>query len=227
MADIPSVYIELVDPPDDALDSWRKWADDVYIPALLKVGGVRAVRRGEGYQNADQQAIKDAPPVDIILAELRNASVAESDAWRQAVTAAAETDPKTAEIHEKSSRPRLYEQILSTVDDYVPREGPELLHGAFYEMPTEYHDEFNDWYNTEHVPIQMTVPGYNEVRRFQGVHEKEAFVALYDVDKAENTRGDAARAAMESAWSDRIRDKLARRRARRLFLIKTVAVADR
>jgi hypothetical protein len=70
------------------------------------------------------------------------------------------------------------------------------------------------------------VPGYLNTRRFQAVEEPERFVALYDVEKLENTRGPAARRAMESAWSDRIRDKLATSRARRLFAVQATVVAN-
>jgi hypothetical protein len=43
-------------------------------------------------------------------------------------------------------------------------------------------DEFNDWYNTEHVPRFRKVPGVITARRFRARTGKPAYVALYHVE---------------------------------------------
>jgi hypothetical protein len=226
MADPPGVLVELVDLPDHALSEWRRWYDDVYLPARLAVPGVRAVRRASGFQNPDQQAVRDADPLELGLMELSSSAVVSSPEWAEAEERLrSEHQERMSELDGAVER-RVYDQIISTDDDYTPPTDTDLIHIAFYQMGEEHHEEFNDWYNTEHIPIQMEVPGYLNTRRFQSPDDRERFVAIYDVEKRENTRGEAARGAMVSAWSDRIRDKLAITRARRLFIVESVQLAD-
>jgi hypothetical protein len=226
MADPPGVLVELVDVPDHVLPEWRRWYDDVYLRARLAVPGVRAVRRASGFQNPDQQAVKDAEPLELGLVELTSSAVVSSPEWTQSDERLRTGHPERMSELDAAVERRVYEQIISTDDDYTPPADTDLIHCAFYQMAERYHEEFNDWYNTEHIPIQMEVPGYLNTRRFQSPDDPERFVAIYDVEKRENTRGEAARGAMVSAWSDRIRDKLAITRARRLFIVESVKLAD-
>jgi hypothetical protein len=226
MAEPPGVIVELADVTGDELPGWRRWYDEVYLPALAEVPGVVAARRAAGVTNPGPQAIKDADPLELLLLDLESAGVASSPELADAERRLADAHGERMRAHAAHTTRRVYRQIISTVENgYRPPEC-ELIHGAFYEMAERHHEEFNDWYNTEHIPIQMTVPGYLNTRRFQAVEEPERFVALYDVEKLENTRGPAARRAMESAWSDRIRDKLATSRARRLFAVEATVVAN-
>lgn len=219
------VLLELAEVPEDAAEAWRAWYDGVYLPARVAVPGVRAGRRGAGIQNKEPQAVPDAPPADIGVFELESDAVLSSPEWARSEEAIAEGDGDWLERQRAFTTTTLYRCLLSTEDDYLPPKA-SLLHGAFYEMPSQYHDEFNDWYAMEHIPIQMRVPGYLNARRFQGTQDPEMFVALYDVEGIEYTRTPEAKQAMISAWSDRMRDKLARRRARRLFEVQAVEIAS-
>jgi hypothetical protein len=66
-------------------------------------------------------------------------------------------------------------------------------------------EEFNAWYNTEHIPHLSTVPGVIAARRFHAERGAPAYVALYHV---ENTDIYAARTwvtANETPWMLRMR----------------------
>jgi len=43
-------------------------------------------------------------------------------------------------------------------------------------------DEFNDWYDTEHVPERLRVPGFLNASRWIGINNPKHSVALYDLD---------------------------------------------
>lgn len=220
MTGVGAVLIELIDAGEDWGDEWRRWFDAVCLPARLSVPGVRAGRRGRGYQNRAAQAIADAEPLDICLFDLESEEVVDSPEWGAAEARCAEAGPWLAR-HRSLAVASVLRSLASNHADYAPpgMQRAGILHGAFYEVPAEHHEEFNDWYNTEHVPVQMRVPGYLTARRFQDVSEPERFVALYDVVSVESTSSAAAIQAMQSPWSDRIRNKVARKRARRLFSV--------
>jgi hypothetical protein len=43
-------------------------------------------------------------------------------------------------------------------------------------------DEFNDWYDTEHLPERLSVPGFLNAERWIGIANPRTSVALYDLD---------------------------------------------
>lgn len=43
-------------------------------------------------------------------------------------------------------------------------------------------DEFHDWYDTEHVPERLAVPGFINAQRWIGTTNPKHSVALYDLD---------------------------------------------
>jgi hypothetical protein len=43
-------------------------------------------------------------------------------------------------------------------------------------------DEFHDWYDTEHVPERLRVPGFLNASRWIGIANPKVSVALYDLD---------------------------------------------
>jgi len=47
--------------------------------------------------------------------------------------------------------------------------------------PVERTAEFHAWYNTDHVPARMVLPGFAGARRFESVEEPGSFLAVYDL----------------------------------------------
>ena len=73
--------------------------------------------------------------------------------------------------------------------------------------------EFNDWYDTEHVPERQRVPGFLTLQRWIGAENPRQSVATYDLDTIEVLRGAAYRAIGGenlSPWSKRITAKVQR-----------------
>lgn len=66
-------------------------------------------------------------------------------------------------------------------------------------------EEFNDWYNTEHMPHFSRVPGVIAARRFRALAGRPAYVALYHVEDTEVYRTPAWMAANETPWILRMR----------------------
>ncbi len=66
-------------------------------------------------------------------------------------------------------------------------------------------DEFNDWYNTEHIPLLRKVPGVITARRFRADHGKPVYVALYHVGDTGVYATPAWMAANTTPWILRLR----------------------
>src|SRR5262249_3421063 len=44
-------------------------------------------------------------------------------------------------------------------------------------------DEFHDWYDTEHIPERLAVPGFINADRWIGIDNPKVSVATYDLHK--------------------------------------------
>src|SRR6202008_2948078 len=73
-------------------------------------------------------------------------------------------------------------------------------------------DEFNDWYDLEHIPERLRVPGFLACERWIGAENQKISVATYDLENAEvlespayNAVGNHARGGGNlSVWSKRV-----------------------
>lgn len=48
--------------------------------------------------------------------------------------------------------------------------------------PAQLEEEFNAWYDSEHLPERLSVPGFNSAIRLVEVEDKRNYLALYDLD---------------------------------------------
>ena len=73
------------------------------------------------------------------------------------------------------------------------------------DIDPEREDEFNDWYNTEHMPHFRRVPGVIAARRFRALRGSPTYVALYHVADTHVYATPAWMAANETPWILRMR----------------------
>lgn len=74
-------------------------------------------------------------------------------------------------------------------------------------------DEFNDWYDLEHIPERARVPGFLTLRRWIGADNPKQSVATYDLENVAVLQSPAYRAIGGenlSPWSKRVTGKVER-----------------
>ena len=83
---------------------------------------------------------------------------------------------------------------------------------AMMEPPAGFEEEFQDWYDTEHVPERMAIKGFETGRRFVCYSGFPKYVALYDLTTLEtvsnNPEYSKATGQGVSAWTHRLRTKV-------------------
>ncbi|MGE2832803.1 hypothetical protein [Mycobacterium sp. SMC-4] len=208
---VAGVYIELVSIADQDYDAWGQWYDASYRKLRSDVPGVIAVRRCKS-------VIGSAPAM--VVYDLADFTVAYSAPWRDADALARAHDPCPVPASSFDGPQGLvYRQILAFPDaSYIPEPTP-FLHGAFFEVNGRDHDEFNDWYNTEHIEFIKTVDGYLNCRRFQCLEVPTKFLALYDVVSLADSEAKDVAPQNFTPWATRVRGKLTTYRERRLFRV--------
>ena len=95
------------------------------------------------------------------------------------------------------------EQLLPGRDISPDSAGGVIL--VSMDVDTAQEEEFNDWYNTEHIPHFATVPGVIRARRFRALAGAPRYVALYHVENTDVYKTRAWMVANETPWILRMR----------------------
>lgn len=73
-----------------------------------------------------------------------------------------------------------------------------------------FEDEFNRWYEEEHLGERMAIPGFLSARRFRAIEGAPKYLALYDLETPEVLQSAAYRhvaGAGKSAWTKRMESR--------------------
>ena len=53
------------------------------------------------------------------------------------------------------------------------------------DIDPEHEDDFNRWYDEEHVPERMAIPGFLTGRRYRAIEGGPKYLAVYEMDNPE------------------------------------------
>jgi hypothetical protein len=73
------------------------------------------------------------------------------------------------------------------------------------DVPADREEEFNRWYNEEHIPERLSVPGFLSAARYEAVKGGPKHLAYYEVESVEVFESDAYRRfkAQPTPWTER------------------------
>ena len=176
-----------------AEDEFHDWYDTEHLPEQQRVPGFLVCQRWIGAHDRkmsvatydlDTVAVLKSPPYLAISGE--NLSP-----WSKRITARVE-------------RLMRFEgdQILPG-DQLPPDQAGGLLLNAMNIAP-ELEAEFNEWYDTEHIPALSAVRGVLCARRFRGPSGHRTYVALYHLATPDVQESAEWKAARQSDWTSRL-----------------------
>ena len=147
------ILVPVVDLTGFAEDEFNDWYDLEHIPERQRVPGFLACERWIGADN---------PKISVATYELNSVDVLQSPTYHAIGNHALGSDNLSVWSKHVTARVKILmrfegEQILSGVG-IVPKDAPALLLNAMSVAP-EHEHEFNEWYNTEHIPALAAVPG--------------------------------------------------------------------
>ncbi len=76
------------------------------------------------------------------------------------------------------------------------------------DVAPEMEDEFNRWYNEEHIPRLLRVPGVLWAKRGINAGKGQKYIAVYEHESGEVQKSLAYRDVLETDWARRIRPHL-------------------
>src|ERR1700721_836593 len=147
------VYTDVGDGPV-AEAEYHDWYDHEHGPARLRVPGLTRAYRYE--------ALDDLTPRWLALYELDSPAVLDSAEYKAVVEGGSDRD-KFIMSHLATLDRRIYTQVS---DDGPGGDGaaPGVLAGA-NSVPSSMGADVRAWYEQEHIPMLLAVPGWRRIRR--------------------------------------------------------------
>ncbi len=87
-------------------------------------------------------------------------------------------------------------------------------------------DEFNRWYQEQHVPNRLGIPGFRNARRYRAIDGQPAYIALYECDSVQVllSKNYTDRVANPTDWAKKILPKF--RNVLRAACRQTLSIGD-
>lgn len=180
----------------EAEREFNDWYNTEHIPQLLGVPGFLSGRR--------YQAVEGEPRY-LALYELTNVEVLKSDAFRQVRESPTEWSKKIIPLF-RNTAIGAYRQLFSCRN--YPIQEAEFVLTVRLNIPAERENEFNQWYNIDHLPALVSVPGVYGARRYQAAEGDPKYLAVYEMNEAGVPKSAAWDKARNTDWTIKMRPSL-------------------
>lgn len=177
-----------------AADEFNDWYDTEHVPER---------ERTKGFINAQRWLGADDPQISIATYDLESLEVLQSPAYR--AIGGVNLSPWSKRVTGKCERICRFEaeQTLPGQQAAPADAGGMMMYAM--NVPAEAEAEFNTWYNDEHVPALLTVPGCLSARRFKMTGGTHRYLAVYHLTAPEVQTSDAWKKAAGTPWTARMR----------------------
>jgi hypothetical protein len=177
-------------------DEFHDWYDREHVPERLRV---------PGFINAERWIDEHNPKVAVATYDLESPSVLTSAAYR-AVGGANQT-VWTRRVTGMCGRIMRFEGEQLAPGEQTAAAGAAALLIASMNVDAGAAAEFNEWYNTEHLPQLGAVPGVLSARRYRAsdTASERRYLALYHLRDGAVSRSDAWSNAANTSWTERMR----------------------
>ncbi|MBH67398.1 MAG: hypothetical protein CMM58_03505 [Rhodospirillaceae bacterium] len=175
-------------------DEFHDWYDLEHIPEREAVPGFGACERWIGVENINQAvATYDLDDLDVLnSSEYKSIAYENLSPWSKRVTGMCDRILRFEGT-----------QILPGSES-APTGANGLLMVAI-NVAQKFDCDFNAWYDEEHIPNLINVPGVLAARRYKSLSGTHTYVAIYHLEKSEVTNSPEWSEAINTPWSSRIR----------------------
>jgi len=184
-----------------AQDEFDDWYDTEHVPERLRIKGfINAVRWIGAANPKISLAIYDLESLDVLQKpEYIAVSPAHFSPWATRIL-----------VNQCKRICRFNCNQLTPGDRIAPDNAQGLLVSAMNVAP-EADAEFNEWYETEHLPRLAEVPGVLCARRYTSPGAGHKYVATYHLTSSEVCESAAWQAAAQTPWTQKMKPHLSDR----------------
>ena len=180
-------------------DEFHDWYDKEHVPERLRV---------PGFLNAERWIDDANPNIHVATYDLATVGVLQSPAYL--AVGGNNQSVWTKRVTSMCGRIMRFEGEQLVPGDAVAAPGAGALLVASMTPDPDAETEFNDWYDNEHLPGLLTVPGVLSGRRYRATdtESERRYVSLYHLRDVGVSRSDAWATATNTPWTERMRPKL-------------------
>lgn len=197
MSDNLGLLLTMTEPTPANEDEFNAWYDSEHIFERLSVPGFLSARRW----------VADLPPGQgkyLATYELVSPSVLETPEYLSHLG-----DGQTPWSKRMLGDCTVFRRWACEQINPGDAQPPSMSHALFVaigDVPVEWEDEFNRWYDDEHLHLLAAVPGVQRARRFRDPRGTPRYIALYDLEDEGVIRHPAWKKALATDWSRRIHE---------------------
>jgi hypothetical protein len=169
------------------------WYDDEHLAERLAVPGFLTARR---YLSID------GVPKYFALYDIVDAQVLHSETYLKVLNNAT---PWTQRVRPHFQNFVRHEYELIFTLGTIPAPAAPFVLLARLESIPEREAEFNDWYNTDHLPALTSVPGVYGARRYRATVGAPKYLAVYELANPDVPNSEAWKKAADSPWTMKMR----------------------
>jgi hypothetical protein len=181
---------------------FNQWYDTEHIPERMNVPGFLSGVRYTAIEGFLSYTPVERPPKYLVLYELADENVVTSEAYLKLLKSPTPWTQRAARYFRNNSR-CVYRQIL-TQGNQPDKTADSVLCSRMNVTP-EHESEFNEWYNVDHVPALVGVPGVICARRFVAIESEPKYLVIYQLKDAQVLKSEAWHRARNSDWTKRMR----------------------
>jgi hypothetical protein len=176
-------------------EDFNRWYDAEHLAERLAVPGFLSARRYLSLEGTPKYlALYDTVDAQVLRSEPYLKVLDNPTPWTQRVRP-----------HFQNFTRNEYELLLSL--GTIPEKAAPYVLTVRLETAAEHEAEFNDWYNTDHLPALVGVPGVYGARRYRVTAGAPRYLAVYELAGPEVTKSQAWRQAADSPWTLRMRPR--------------------
>jgi hypothetical protein len=151
MNDRRALLFSQMTPPEGQTEEFHDWYETEHIPARMRVAG---------FACATRWSVVDGSPEFLACYELDSLAVLSTPEYRSLKE---HPSPRTDLMLKTVAAFTRYTLTFSSV---AGKEEGDALQVVAFNVPEEHRSEFDDWYESEHVPLLMTEPRWHGVTRW-------------------------------------------------------------
>lgn len=192
------LFSEMI-PGEIFVDRFHNWYDSHHIPIRVDC---------EGFVSA-QRYSRQGDGGFLAVYEMDDVNVLSSDSYKEIKTNPSE---ETAWMLANVTGFTRYLGGETSVTPNNPVEADTrldapVLYAVMFNIPAEHHEDFNDWYESDHIPLLMQCKEWLMVRRMRiadGVPGHYTHMALHYLADATALQSPEREAARKTPWRDRL-----------------------
>ncbi len=203
---------------------WNRWYESSHIPARLALPGFIAARRFRAYEGECEY---------LTLYELESPAAVTREPYLRLRRQEASLPATRFEARTRGFQlfPRgVYQQVYPDAAYKMP--DTDYLFVVAHDIPSNKEAEFTAWYDTEHIPAMLRVPGFVSARRFKLAplsaesrrqSSSPRYVTIYDLADPHAVECEQFLRDRESPWSAWVRSWYTRRlriKARQIYRLR-------